>query len=129
MFYFVPAGSEKWLDVQMYNTTEECLEKVKQMGYRILCANLSAGAIPISEVDWTVPTAVLFGNELDGVSSKALEMADGEIVIPMSGFTESLNISVAASLVLSLYFSFIFWGKRRWCQVESFFSMARKLAC
>ena len=84
----------------MLNTTEECIEKVKHMGYRILCANLSPSAVPISEVDWTVPTAVLFGNELDGVSSKALEMADGEFMIPMSGFTESLNISVAASLVL-----------------------------
>ena len=51
-------------------------------------------------MDWTRPTAIVFGNEKDGVSAAALEAADRSVVIPMSGFAQSVNISVAAAVVL-----------------------------
>jgi tRNA C32,U32 (ribose-2'-O)-methylase TrmJ len=54
----------------------------------------------MQDVDWTKPAAVIFGNELDGVSKGALDAADVKVVIPMSGFSQSLNISVAAAVVL-----------------------------
>lgn len=54
----------------------------------------------ITDVDWTIPTAVVFGNEHKGVSEEALRLADLNIIIPMSGMVESFNISVAAALTL-----------------------------
>jgi tRNA C32,U32 (ribose-2'-O)-methylase TrmJ len=55
----------------------------------------------VGEYDWAeVPTAVIFGNELDGVSETAKELADGKVYLPMSGFTESFNLSVSAALLL-----------------------------
>jgi hypothetical protein len=51
-------------------------------------------------VDWTRPTAVIFGNEAEGVSEEAVKLADGNVVIPLSGFAQSLNISVAAAVTL-----------------------------
>jgi len=60
---------------------------------------------PLTHYDWTVPTAVVFGNELCGASDTALAMADGVIRIPMVGFVESYNISVANALVLYHAFS------------------------
>ena len=52
------------------------------------------------EVDWTKPTAFLLGNEKVGVSEAALALADQCVVIPMAGFVESFNISVAAALIM-----------------------------
>ena len=54
----------------------------------------------MQDVDWTQPSAVIFGNEQAGISPAALEASDGSVVIPTSGFAQSLNISVAAALVL-----------------------------
>ena len=54
----------------------------------------------ITDVDWTIPTAVVFGNEHRGVSEEALRLSDLNIIIPMSGMVESFNISVAAALTL-----------------------------
>lgn len=51
-------------------------------------------------MDWTLPTAVVFGNEGLGISSEIRSLADHRTVIPMEGFVESFNISVAAALVL-----------------------------
>jgi hypothetical protein len=58
------------------------------------------GGHPLEAYDWTVPTAVILGNEREGVSEEAKEMADGGVYISMSGFTESLNVSVASALVM-----------------------------
>lgn len=54
----------------------------------------------IIDVDWTIPTAVVFGNEHRGVSQEALRLSDLNVIIPMSGMVESFNISVAAALTL-----------------------------
>lgn len=93
-------GSEKWLDVQLFKTTTECLANARQMGFQIVAAHLDPGAVEPSAIDWTRPTAIVFGNELQGVSQEALAMADATTVLPIDGFVESYNISVAASLLL-----------------------------
>ena len=54
----------------------------------------------VQEVDWTEPSAVVFGNEKVGISDAAVAVSDGSVLIPTSGFAQSLNISVAAALVL-----------------------------
>jgi len=60
----------------------------------------SGDAKPLEEYDWSIPTAVILGNEREGVSDEAKALADGGVYISMSGFTESLNVSVASSLAM-----------------------------
>ena len=93
-------GAEKWLDVQIHKSTTECLNQAKQLGYQVVATHLRADAVSPAEIDWTKPTAIVFGNELKGVTDEALQAADACIAIPMDGFVESFNISVAAALIL-----------------------------
>lgn len=95
----VTQGADKWLDIKRYKAVQPCMHFLKERGYRILATHLK-GATPIDEIDWTVPTALVFGNEKEGVSGELLEQADGRVVIPMAGFSQSFNISVAAALAL-----------------------------
>lgn len=93
-------GAEKWLDIQLHQSTAECLSHIKQLGYQIVITHLQADAVAPSEIDWSKPTAIVFGNELQGVTEEAVKAADACVAIPMSGFVESFNISVAAALIL-----------------------------
>ncbi|PRW57757.1 RNA methylase [Chlorella sorokiniana] len=94
------AGADKWLDVQVFDSAQDCLMRAKRMGYQIVATHLRADAVDISEVDWTRPTAFVMGNEEKGVSPEVLELADACAVVPMAGFVESFNISVAAALIM-----------------------------
>ena len=95
-------GAVKWQHISQYESTRECIEKVKKRGFRVLVTDFdNEKAKSVGEYDWAeVPTAVIFGNELDGVSETAKELADGKVYLPMSGFTESFNLSVSAALLL-----------------------------
>ncbi len=95
----VTQGADKWLDVQRWETMVPCIEDLKAKGYRILATHFE-DATPLDEVDWTQPSALVFGNEKDGVTDELLEMADERVTIPMAGFSQSFNISVAAALCL-----------------------------
>lgn len=95
----VTKGADQWLDVERYDTPEECIPVLQERGYRIVATDLEA-AVPIAEVDFTEPTAMVFGNEKDGVSEAMLEAADVRCVVPMVGFVQSYNISVGAALAL-----------------------------
>ncbi|MCM2283089.1 MAG: RNA methyltransferase, partial [Bdellovibrionaceae bacterium] len=92
----VTQGADKWLDVVRWKSTEDCVVSLKSQGYRVYATHLDA-AVPIGEVDWSQPSAIVFGNEKDGVSQRLLELADQRIIIPMLGFVQSFNISVAAA--------------------------------
>lgn len=94
------AGSDKWLDVQLHSSTLDCLEQVRKFGFRVVAADLRSDAITPGELDWTKPTAVVFGSELGGVSEAVVHAADAFIGLPMDGFVESFNVSVAAALIL-----------------------------
>ena len=96
----VTQGADKWLDVFNWKSSGDCVESLKARGYRVLATHFGSGAVAIEEVDFTRPTALVFGNEKDGVSPEALRLCDGGMVIPMHGFVQSLNISVAAALSL-----------------------------
>jgi tRNA (guanosine-2'-O-)-methyltransferase len=93
-------GADKWLDVGRWDGPEACAEHLHKAGYRIVATHLDETAVPIGELDFTRPTALVFGNERDGVSDAMLEAADRRCIIPSSGFTESFYISVAAALAL-----------------------------
>lgn len=93
-------GSDKWLDLQLYSTSSECIHHAKSLGYRIVATHMRNGSLTPDAIDWTRPTAIVFGNELDGVTDDVLSMADDCIAVPMDGFVESFNVSVAAALIL-----------------------------
>lgn len=92
-------GSHKWIQTQYWESTKECLATAKEAGYKVVVTDLEA-AVSLEEIDWTQKTLLLFGNELKGVSDEAKAMADQRVIIPMHGFVESFNISVAAAMVL-----------------------------
>ena len=93
-------GAEKWLDVFQWPTPADCAAYLKSEGCRIVATHLSEESIPIDDVDFTVPTAVVFGNERDGISNEMLDLADEKVIVPMVGFVQSFNISVAAAVTL-----------------------------
>lgn len=98
----ITRGTDKWLDVERWGIDEtlKCAQTLKDRGYRLVATHLSEDAVPAHEVDFTQPTAIIFGNEHAGVSDALLAECDARCIIPMSGFAQSFNISVAAALVL-----------------------------
>ena len=93
----VSRGSDKWLDISYFEDTHLCINSLKKEGFHIVATHLSATS-SIDEVDFTKPTALVFGNEHEGVSEDLLKKVDQKVKIPMYGFVESFNISVAAAL-------------------------------
>lgn len=94
----VTKGADKWLDITRWQNTKDCVENLKSQGYKILVTHLSEKAQPIGSWDFSQKTAMIFGSEGFGVSEEAVRLADKEIIIPMHGFTQSYNISVAAAI-------------------------------
>ena len=95
----VTQGADKWLDVTRWSEPSSCVADLRQKGYAIVATHLEASR-PIAEIDFTTPTALVFGNERDGVCDEILEAADARVIIPMDGFSQSFNISVAAAISL-----------------------------
>lgn len=94
-------GSHKFVSVKTHNNVVTSIRQFKEKGFQVVAAHLSDTAIPHYEVDYTKPTAILMGAEKHGVSPEASAEVDQHIVVPMEGMVESLNVSVAAALILS----------------------------
>ncbi|GIV57955.1 MAG: tRNA (guanosine(18)-2'-O)-methyltransferase [Rhodothermaceae bacterium] len=97
-------GADKWLDVHTWRTPADAVAYLKAAGYAVVATHLDDTAVPIDAFDFTQKTALVFGNERDGVSEELLTLADRRCVIPTPGFVESFNISVAAAV--SLYHAY-----------------------
>jgi len=104
----VTQGADKWLQIEKFNRPSKSIGLLKTQGYKIYATYLGSN-VPIQEVDFTQKVAVVFGNEKDGVSSEMLEQVDGSFILPMHGFAQSFNISVAAALT----FSYAYWERVR----------------
>lgn len=94
------AGSARWIGIQSHPNIETAAQTLQDRGFRIYAAHLSDTAVDFREPDYTAPTAFLLGQEKDGVTEEALALADQEVIIPMIGMVSSLNVSVAAALLL-----------------------------
>ncbi len=94
------AGSQQWVRVKKHYTADEAVAALKRHGMRILVTNFSPDAVDFREIDYTKPTALVMGNEKTGVSEPMTAAADHEVIIPTAGMVRSLNVSVAAALVL-----------------------------
>jgi len=96
----VTQGADKWLDVKTWSKTSNCITQLKNEGYKVFTTSLSDDSVALDKVDFTHKTALILGNERDGVSERAKQMSDGNVLLPMYGFTQSFNISVAGALSL-----------------------------
>ena len=96
----IAMGSQKWVDVNRFDSVSECIAVMKNKGYRIIATTPHENDCLLEDFDISSPAALFFGTERDGLSAEILEQADGFLKIPMAGFTESLNISVSAAIIL-----------------------------
>lgn len=94
------AGAGQWIRMQTHASSAEAVAALQAEGLCVYAAHHSAQAADFREVDYTRPCAVLMGAELWGVSEAGAAAADRHITIPMAGLVESLNVSVAAAVVL-----------------------------
>jgi tRNA (guanosine-2'-O-)-methyltransferase len=95
------ASGRKWVESVRHTRAEDLALRLRQEGMRLLAAGCSPAAAALDEYDLTLPTAFILGNEHRGVEEELLALADGEVVIPMYGMVRSLNVSVAAAVLLA----------------------------
>lgn len=97
----IAMGAQKWVDINRHHTTRDCVQTLKNEGYQIVATSPHGqNNVTLSEFDFTKKSAFFFGKEDTGLSDYVLENSDVQLKIPMFGFTESLNISVSASIIL-----------------------------
>ena len=96
----VAQGTEKWVQIHTHNHIKTAIANLQESGFKIYAAHLSEEALDYRDIDYTHPTAILVGAEKHGVSDLAAELVDGHIIIPMMGMVQSLNVSVAAAVIL-----------------------------
>lgn len=94
------AGARNWVEVDTHQSIDSAVGELKSQGMQILATNLSDSAVDFREIDYTKPTAIILGGEKHGISKHALDLADQDIIIPMVGMVQSLNVSVASALIL-----------------------------
>lgn len=97
------ASARKWMTVQWYQNADACFAQLRTQGMKIWVTHLNEGGektLGLYDLNLTQPLALVFGNEHAGLTKEALALADGNFIIPMKGMVQSLNVSVAASVVL-----------------------------
>ncbi|UII75536.1 RNA methyltransferase [Flagellimonas sp. HMM57] len=98
----IAMGAEQWVDVNRYATTSECITTLKDEGYDIIATTPHCGSISLPDFNLKTKTALFFGTEKEGLSEEVMQKADGFLTIPMVGFSESLNVSVSAAIIIQV---------------------------
>ncbi len=96
----IAMGAQQWVDVHRYKNTPDCIQNLRQHGYKIVATTPRENACTIEDFELNEKTAFFFGTEKEGLSEEVIRQADSFLRIPMFGFTESLNISVSAAILL-----------------------------
>ena len=94
-------GAHKWVEVRAWDRPADYVDWVHQQGGRVAVTALRDDALPVEDWDFTVPTALVVGNEHAGASAAMIEAADAALRLPLDGFVQSYNVSVAAALALA----------------------------
>ncbi len=97
----ISQNADKWLDLRRWSSTRACLEHLKAEGFAVYATHLDERSRPLGELPFAGKVALVFGNEHRGVSDEALALADATYAIPMRGFVQSLNVSVAAAISIA----------------------------
>ncbi len=95
-------GAQRWLDLAFHETTETCVGALRERDHALYVCHLTDDALTPEQVPVDRPVALLFGGELTGVSPVARSLCDGVVKLPMVGVTQSLNVSVAAGIILQI---------------------------
>ena len=94
-------GAHKWVEVRAWSDPAAYVDWVHARGGRVAVTALRDDALPVEAWDFTVPTALVVGNEHAGASAAMIEAADAALLLPLDGFVQSYNVSVAAALALA----------------------------
>jgi len=96
----IAMGAQKWVDVNRFGSISHCIASLQTKGYQIIATTPHDDECLLDDFDISKPSALFFGTERDGLSAEVRKHADGFLKIPMVGFTESLNISVSAAIII-----------------------------
>ncbi|HPF10537.1 MAG TPA: RNA methyltransferase [Flavobacteriaceae bacterium] len=96
----IAMGAQKWVNVYRHQDVGLCMEILRKQGYQIVATTPHQNATLLHEFDVVPKSALFFGTEKMGLSDLVMDSADAFLKIPMYGFTESLNISVSAAIIL-----------------------------
>jgi len=99
------ASAKKWVERVCHDSAPEMLAGFAQAGVQVIRTGFSASARPLYDFDFTRPTAVILSNEHRGAGPELIEQVAQELYIPMQGMVQSLNVSVAAAVILYEMFS------------------------
>jgi len=97
----VAGHARRWLALERWEDRAACTTALRERGIALYATAPGPGAVPHTEIDWTKPAAIALGNENRGCSAELLAAADARVWVPMRGMVESLNVSVAAAIVLA----------------------------
>lgn len=93
-------SATKWVDRERHDDAGRMVGAMRDAGFQIIRTGFSDTARPLGAFDFTRPTAVVLSNEHRGTSPELAELVPDELYIPMRGMVQSLNVSVAAALIL-----------------------------
>lgn len=93
-------SAKKWIELTRHRDAQSMIDRLTAQDMRILATGFSSQAKSVEEIDFTCPTAIILGNEHRGVDSEVKAYVAEEIYIPMFGMVQSLNVSVAAAIIL-----------------------------
>ena len=96
----ITMGAHKWIFHEYVEDIEKFYQDIKNQGYQVVVTLLDKDTIDFREVDYTKPTLIVLGNEVDGASEVSIKYADKKVIIPMYGMSQSLNVSVANAVIL-----------------------------
>jgi len=96
----IAMGAQKWVDINRHDSVSGCIASLKEQGYQIIATTPHEKDGVLEDFDISKPSALFFGTEKEGLSEEVMQKADGFLKIPMVGFTESLNISVSAAIII-----------------------------
>ncbi len=96
----IAMGAQKWVDIERYATVKSCIRDLQGDGYKIIATTPNNDSTLLEDFKLENKIALFFGTEKEGLSPEVLEHADCTLKIPMAGFSESLNISVSAAILL-----------------------------
>lgn len=96
----IAMGAQKWVDIFEHTSSQACIDSLRQKDYQIIATTPHNDSCTIENFDISKPSALFFGTEKEGLSEEVMQQADGYLKIPMVGFTESLNISVSAAIII-----------------------------
>lgn len=93
-------GATETVRWEYFSTVSEAISKLRSEGYSVVCIEQTSESIALWDFNPSLKTAVIFGNEVDGVSEEAVKLCDFAVEIPQSGTKHSLNVAVCGGIVL-----------------------------